>query len=73
MNIIPRQTTVCLGVARGGSSNETFGVHRGIMVEDHKEPAKKIAILEATLELIAEQGFHNTPISQIAEKARVGV
>jgi AcrR family transcriptional regulator len=43
------------------------------MAEDHKEPAKKTAILEATLELIAEQGFHNTPISQIAEKARVGV
>jgi hypothetical protein len=26
MNIIPRQTTVCLG-ARGGFSNETFDVH----------------------------------------------
>ncbi len=34
---------------------------------------KRIAILEATLELIAEQGFHNTPTSQIAEKACVGV
>ena len=43
------------------------------MVEDHKEPDKKIAILEATLELIAENGFHHTPTSQIAEKARVGV
>lgn len=43
------------------------------MAGDHKEPDKKIAILEATLELIAEQGFHNTPISQIAKKARVGV
>jgi AcrR family transcriptional regulator len=43
------------------------------MAGDYKEPDKKIAILEATLELIAEQGFHNTPISQIAEKARVGV
>lgn len=34
---------------------------------------KRIAILEATLELIAEQGFHNTPISQIAEKAEIGI
>jgi AcrR family transcriptional regulator len=43
------------------------------MAGNGKEPDKKIAILEATLELIAEQGFHNTPTSQIAEKARVGV
>ena len=34
---------------------------------------KRTAILEATLELIAEQGFHNTPISQIAEKAEIGI
>lgn len=34
---------------------------------------KRTAILEATLELIAEQGFHNTPTSQIAEKAEIGV
>lgn len=34
---------------------------------------KKIAILEATLELIAEHGFHNTPTSKIAKKAQVGV
>jgi AcrR family transcriptional regulator len=43
------------------------------MVGDHKEPDKKIAILEATLELIAEHGFHNTPTSKIAETAEVGV
>ena len=43
------------------------------MAGDHKEPDKKIAILEATLELIAELGFHNTPTSKIAEKAGVGV
>lgn len=34
---------------------------------------KKNAILRAALELIAEQGFHGTPISQIAQKANVNV
>jgi AcrR family transcriptional regulator len=34
---------------------------------------KKQAVLEATLELIAEQGFHGTPMSQIAQKANIGV
>lgn len=34
---------------------------------------KKQAALEATLELIAEQGFHATPMSQIAQKAGIGV
>ena len=34
---------------------------------------KKQAALEATLELIAEQGFHGTPMSQIAQKANIGV
>ena len=34
---------------------------------------KKQAALEATLELIAEQGFHGTPMSQIAQKADIGV
>ncbi|HWQ77924.1 MAG TPA: TetR/AcrR family transcriptional regulator [Anaerovoracaceae bacterium] len=34
---------------------------------------KKQAALEATLELIAGQGFHGTPMSQIAQKANIGV
>jgi hypothetical protein len=31
MNIISRQTTVCLGEVKGGFSNETFDVHRSCM------------------------------------------
>jgi AcrR family transcriptional regulator len=38
-----------------------------------KAQDKKTAVLEATLELISEQGFHGTPMSQIAEKANVGM
>lgn len=34
---------------------------------------KKQAALEATLALIAEQGFHGTPMSQVAKKANIGV
>lgn len=34
---------------------------------------KRAAALKATLELIAEQGFHGTPMSQIAERANIGV
>ena len=34
--------------------------------------AKRTAILEATLELISEHGFHGTAMSTIAEKADVG-
>lgn len=34
---------------------------------------KKTAALCATLELISEQGFHATPMSQIAERANIGV
>lgn len=33
---------------------------------------KRAAILEATLELISEQGFHGTAMSMIADKAGVG-
>ena len=41
---------------------------------DKKETIdKKQAALEATLELIAGQGFHGTPMSQIAQKANIGV
>jgi len=34
---------------------------------------KKIAILKATLELVAERGFHGAPTSEIAERAGVGM
>lgn len=34
---------------------------------------KKAAALRATLELISEQGFHGTPMSQIAVRANIGV
>jgi AcrR family transcriptional regulator len=34
---------------------------------------KKDAILAAALELISEQGFHGTPMSQIAKKADVSI
>lgn len=34
---------------------------------------KKAAALKATLELISEQGFQGTPMSQIAQRANIGV
>lgn len=34
---------------------------------------KKVAALKATLELISEQGFQGTPMSQIAQRANIGV
>lgn len=34
---------------------------------------KKVAVLKATLELISEQGFQGTPMSQIAQRANIGV
>ena len=34
---------------------------------------KKQAALEATLKLIAAQGFHGTPMSQVAQEANIGV
>lgn len=34
---------------------------------------KKAAALQATLDLIAGQGFHGAPMSQIAQKANIGV
>ncbi|WP_055070450.1 TetR/AcrR family transcriptional regulator [Clostridium massiliamazoniense] len=34
---------------------------------------KKALVLNATLELISEQGFHGTPVSQIAKRAKVAV
>ncbi len=38
-----------------------------------KLPDKKAAALQAALELISEQGFHGTPMSQIAQRANIGV
>jgi AcrR family transcriptional regulator len=35
------------------------------------DPEKKRAVFDATLDLIAEQGFHGTTMSQIAKKADV--
>src|ERR671939_1223641 len=35
--------------------------------------SKKVAVYTAALELIAEQGFTGAPMSQIAERAEVGV
>jgi TetR/AcrR family transcriptional regulator, repressor of fatR-cypB operon len=35
------------------------------------EKDKRTAILEATLELIAERGFHGTPMSQVAKRSSV--
>lgn len=36
-------------------------------------PDKRVAALQATLELIAEQGLQDTPMSQVAERANIGV
>jgi AcrR family transcriptional regulator len=38
-----------------------------------KDAGKRQPILRATMELIAEQGFHGTPTSQIAKRAGIGV
>jgi AcrR family transcriptional regulator len=38
-----------------------------------KQSEKREDVLNATLALIAEQGFHAAPMSQIAEKAQLGV
>jgi len=38
-----------------------------------KPQDKKSAVLWATLELISEQGFQGTPMSQIAQRANIGV
>jgi AcrR family transcriptional regulator len=36
------------------------------------EPEKREAILEAALELFADQGFHGTSVPEVAERAKVG-
>jgi AcrR family transcriptional regulator len=43
------------------------------MTEPKESPAKRTAILEAALDLIAVGGFHAAPTAQIAEKAGVGI
>lgn len=43
------------------------------MNQSNQKTDKKTAILAATMELVAEQGFDHTPTSQIAEKAKVGI
>ena len=49
-------------------------IHSGGKVMRSEELNDKcLAVYRASLELIAEQGFHGTPMSQIAQKAGVGV
>ena len=43
------------------------------MKKNEKKADKRQIIFDATLELIAEHGFHNTPTSKIAKKAGIGV
>ncbi|PLX89013.1 MAG: TetR family transcriptional regulator [Desulfuromonas sp.] len=40
---------------------------------EQKKVDKREAIMQAAMELIAEQGFHGTPTSQIADRAGTGV
>lgn len=42
------------------------------MTSPQEKPGKNLAILDAALDLIAENGFHQTPISLIARNAGVG-
>jgi AcrR family transcriptional regulator len=49
-----------------------MNVHSGTGSMDEELTEKQQAILDATLELIGERGFHGTPMSAIAEKAGVG-
>jgi len=44
----------------------------GFMEIEVKKIDKKTLILDTTLELLSENGFHGTPISLIAEKAEIG-
>jgi TetR/AcrR family transcriptional regulator, repressor of fatR-cypB operon len=44
-----------------------------MVIKDTKLPEKKAAIFTATIKLISENGFHASPISQIAENADVGI
>lgn len=42
-------------------------------MSEQNHPEKKVAIFNATLNLIAKNGFHESPTSKIAEEAGVGV
>ena len=53
--------------------SETYESLVEFMNTGNHKTDKRVAILEATLGLVAEQGFHNTPTSQIAKRAGVGV
>jgi AcrR family transcriptional regulator len=52
-----------------------MNVHSGIVeiIMNQSLPDKKAAALKAALELISEQGFHGTPMSQVAQRANIGV
>lgn len=49
-----------------------MNVHSVMNMVDNKTVDKRAAILESTLNLLSEHGFHGTPISMIAEHAGVG-
>lgn len=49
-----------------------MNVHSVLIMTQKKTVGKKIAILQAALELLCEHGFHGTPISIIAQRAGVG-
>ena len=42
-------------------------------MQEDKEADKKRAVMDATLALIAEKGFHGTSMSEVAQKAKVAV
>ncbi|MFT7151221.1 MAG: AcrR family transcriptional regulator, partial [Nonlabens sp.] len=49
-----------------------MNVHSVQNMIENKTIDKKVAIMEATLDLLCEHGFHGTPISMIAQRAGVG-
>jgi AcrR family transcriptional regulator len=52
--------------------NVPSGIEPEGQIEGYQMTTKRAAILEATLELIAEHGFHGTAMSMVADKAGVG-
>jgi AcrR family transcriptional regulator len=52
--------------------NQNFLLGKENLVKE-EFPDKKAAALQAALELISEQGFHGAPMSQIADRAGIGV
>mgnify|MGYP000144420065 CR=1 FL=1 len=49
-----------------------MNVHSALNMIDNKTVDKRTAILDSTLKLLTENGFHGTPISMIAQHAGVG-